>query len=1039
MADSAEHIRRLLLRQAGFVSESDRLNTGLVDAQSAHNDVDSYLRYAGLFQQIESTSQSPDLIYQSSTPDETPAIPCGYIKVISHPSPQLIAKLRAQIWNHGRLPTLWVITTDSVRVYDSFARPHEQDRHDSNQHLLGELRLIGDRLDNIHNFHRRQLDTGVFWQLGPGSHIDPRQRVDQSLLRDLRATENLLNVDCSDPAIVHSLLASVIFVKYLEDRKILRRKHFAKCGDANCLRDVLRDKRTTVKFFAWLHSNFNGDLFPQHRTAWRSVQSRDLKILRRFLSGDEMESYPHTQSRLWPYSFDFVPIELISSIYEMFAHSIDPATASARSVHYTRFGLVDLMLSLAMRNIDKVHHARVLDPACGSGVFLVEAFRRLAWAKSNRLQRRLTRSELKRLLRSQIFGIDVDREAVYVAAFSLYLALLELDPKPFPIHSLTLPNLLGDPSSRSSPNLYVQDFLNTQHKFNTTRPFVNRGFDLIISNPPWTKLTEDTAPRDPDAPEDGIQWGLRYVAKHRIPGRKPDQAFMWRARDFASTTTKVAMVVGSRLFHQASTTGRPWRQRFLESTTIHVIVDLSDLVNEKLLFGGESSTRLPASVIVFSPRNQDENLSFHHLAPKWYPAIRTRDEIVVHSTDIKELPQSLVRQTRFKWKAALRGSLRDIRFLYRLSELETLDDVLDSIGIIAGRQRGRGITIGGGKRKDASRFRGMPFLDGKAPRQHYLLDVSRLPRFSLATVAQRSNQLTFGLPALIVSRSLLNNRPCVRLALPTESVSRLAVAQSYYAISFPPSQLWLAQRFNALLNSEFAFYWTFMTAPELGVGRRLIEVSDWCSLPVPLTIIQSDSTEWAQAVAYEHALRTSDPTHPAVQKAQSDLNSAIYDLYDLSRQDIILAQDSVTYTVDRYLKRRTSPPVSAPSPPHLVRYAQRVCSQLNDLLKYSDRKLDATICTFSSNVGLAACRFTLRAIGAAHQIEQAHLNAVDDFLNRISEHLRARVSESLYIQRDLRVYDHDGFWIIKPSDDTSWTESAALGDADRVVDEHLWN
>ena len=78
------------------------------------------------------------------------------------------------------------------------------------------------------------------------------------------------------------------------------------------------------------------------------------------------------------------------------------------------------------------HTAKVLDPACGSGVFLVEAFRRLARLKAKRHGRALTRDELHELLGSQIFGMDIDRQAVYVTAFSLYLALLELDPDPQP-------------------------------------------------------------------------------------------------------------------------------------------------------------------------------------------------------------------------------------------------------------------------------------------------------------------------------------------------------------------------------------------------------------------------------------------------------------------------------------------------------------------------------------------------------------------------------------------------------------------------------
>ena len=64
-----------------------------------------------------------------------------------------------------------------------------------------------------------------------------------------------------------------------------------------------------------------------------------------------MSSYPTSQARLWPYSFEAIPIELISSIYEMFAHASNQEAAEATSIHYTRFNLVELVLGLAMRGM----------------------------------------------------------------------------------------------------------------------------------------------------------------------------------------------------------------------------------------------------------------------------------------------------------------------------------------------------------------------------------------------------------------------------------------------------------------------------------------------------------------------------------------------------------------------------------------------------------------------------------------------------------------------------------------------------------------
>ncbi len=118
-------------------------------------------------------------------------------------------------------------------------------------------------------------------------------------------------------------------------------------------------------------------------------------------------------------------VELISSIYEQFAHSVAGAAAGVQGLHYTSVNLVDLALDQVMDDLQGT--AKVLDPACGSGVFLVEAMRRLVWRRTRNEAN--SRELVRDVLRNQIFGVDINTGALQVAAFSLYLATLELDPE----------------------------------------------------------------------------------------------------------------------------------------------------------------------------------------------------------------------------------------------------------------------------------------------------------------------------------------------------------------------------------------------------------------------------------------------------------------------------------------------------------------------------------------------------------------------------------------------------------------------------------
>ena len=109
------------------------------------------------------------------------------------------------------------------------------------------------------------------------------------------------------------------------------------------------------------------------------------------------------------------------------------ATETGRlSVYYTRLPVVSLVLDEVMDGL--TGKETVLDLTCGSGVFLVEALRRLVHLKSG--GDTPSRELIRTTLYQQVYGVDISEAAVRVAAFSLYLAALELDLDPQPPRAL---------------------------------------------------------------------------------------------------------------------------------------------------------------------------------------------------------------------------------------------------------------------------------------------------------------------------------------------------------------------------------------------------------------------------------------------------------------------------------------------------------------------------------------------------------------------------------------------------------------------------
>ena len=1037
-----------LLIQAGF-KQSDRLAPGLIGPLEVNSNPDVYLRYGPLLNAAPGGESFGDLIYEvPSDIDGVAGAPCICFKVLDEATPTAINSIRMQVWNHGRVPTLWVISPDSVRIYDSFARPQADDQDDASNHLLKELRQIGTRLHGIEDFHKSKFDTGEFWQTGEGRGIEPNQRVDSELLRDLLATKGALEFENLDADVAQALLGRAIFVKYLEDRGILRHVHFRPYSNSRGFMDVLDDITQTYSFFEWLRTTFNGDLFPVSQDERDQVEEAHLSILRRFLAGDDITRYPISQGRLWPYSFQTIPIELISSIYELFAHGSNQEAAERTSIHYTRINLVELVLSLAMQGMP--HTARVLDPACGSGVFLVEAFRRLARLKEKHVGRALIREELHQLLTSQIFGIDIDRQAVYVAAFSLYLALLELDPDPQPPDALKLPRLLeSGASDEGVRNLYIQDFFDSETEFNRSPPFSDHGFHLIVGNPPWTALNASLAEAPAEQP--ARQWAIDYCQLNDIPDNKPDQAFAWRAREFSGPGTRIALVVGSRLFYQGSSKAERWRKRFLEENQVIHIVNLSDLRKENLLFGRGSSTLQPASVVTFHSTPPDSRTALLHIAPKWYPGIRQRDELVINSVDIQEIPQELFQKYQFLWKTAFRGTPRDFRFLQRLSSFPTLEDVLAYANVRKRFDRSYGVTFGSEPTKDASELNGLPYLSagttGRSPRPayRYSIDIDGLPPFTRPFIAKRSIRRPLLLPALILHRGLRDHRPCAALVESSDYRDQL-VLHRFYGISLARAPESLGYRLNAILNSELAAYLMFFLSSSLGWERDVVEHQDWLRLPLPPAILQQGiSGAWESILEGERWLRahwTGSPNtteNNEIRRVRREVDNQISRLYDLSDQERVLTADTLRYTITPFLRGndgRATMVLEKPTTEQLQDYAYRLCNQINGILRQAGMQLNATV-TAAERQGLSACRFSWKQGGDVSRPAVLNAEGIRDILAQMSFDLRSRVAERLYVQQDLRVYDDQVFWIIKPSQARLWSETAALNDADTVLREHM--
>ncbi|MCP4492415.1 MAG: N-6 DNA methylase, partial [Gammaproteobacteria bacterium] len=161
--------------------------------------------------------------------------------------------------------------------------------------------------------------------------------------------------------------------------------------------DIFERKGAYLELLDFLAEHFNGGIFQADTTDREFLKTADLSRFGLFLEGKA----EGLQRVLWKlYSFNDLPVELISNIYEEFL-------GKQPGVVYTPPFLVNFLLNEAMPLESEATDFKILDPACGSGIFLVGAYRRLVhrWRRNNGWKRPSLET-LKNLLKENIYGVE---------------------------------------------------------------------------------------------------------------------------------------------------------------------------------------------------------------------------------------------------------------------------------------------------------------------------------------------------------------------------------------------------------------------------------------------------------------------------------------------------------------------------------------------------------------------------------------------------------------------------------------------------------
>lgn len=968
--------------------------------------------------------------------------PLVYFKEVKRIEAEEVSRLHRKFWNHGGAPILVLVAPDQVHIYSGLIRPLRQtDPSRTVRGLVGTL----DRTSAAIREFLPAVESGEYFRKNENS-FNPAHRVDRDLLDNLQATRNKIVTTSTgklDSKVLDALICRLVFACYLFDREIIGETYLDSIGlrRASHLRDVLSvQPRTKAKkylygLFRKLSRDFNGDLFSDNLDAEsRQVHSSYIEPLDRFFRATDAVS---GQSSFWPYDFAAIPIEAISAIYERFLHGSD----KREGAFYTPRFLAELVLDVALAKMPSLLGRRYLDPACGSGIFLVGLFNRMAeeWKQANPTARNDRQARaLREILCNNLSGVDINLTACRISAFSLYLAYLdqlsprdvqELKEKGHKLPRLVhYPGVAGD--GQVEGNIWCGDFFSEHGEYPTD-------VDLVIGNPPWGSTAVEGTP--------AAKWCARPNHKFPVPDKQISAAFVWKATEHVLDSGRICLVLPHGTLFNHSAAALDFQRTLFKLHAIDHVLNLVDY--QYFLF---SEARHPSIVLTYR-KNAPENLQ--HAVEYWGPKtdwLVKRTEVititpedrcvlttgeVLNDLDGEDAPQI--------WKQHYWATGRDRRLIDRLSLYARLRDQVRQgkekkpikPWLIAEGFQQIGVNDDPAKAK-LMQLPSRRFIEATSTYLDLFLspkECTELP--SKAFRARRiSNNLIFRAPHVLVAKGFTN------IAFADFDVS---FRHALRGICGPQEDRDLLMFLAAYLRSSVARYFLFQTSSNWGVSRQEVHVEELLRLPFPLPeVMPKPKRAWGIVKeiggivnsAAAKALEDFVDREVLVRTVSASIEGLIDEYFDILPLERALIDDTVQIifpSVRPGRSRLLIPTIEHSTEKQQRDYTRRLCNTLNEWAKKGSFVVQGQSVA-SSRLGIGVAVLQKVLAGRETPLPREDLEDLLSVLERLRG-ITSRKLNTFELIRGAKVFAQDRLYLVKPIGKRYWTQTAALNDADEIA------
>jgi hypothetical protein len=956
--------------------------------------IDSKISFSERIALEVAKSLEADAVYFRKFPDDRPSVPQIYIYDFTVHKKKDIKVLHKEIWSNSLVRLYYVITKSEIKIYNSSKPVNQTFNLGFEVDPFETLKIVSESLDDYKKFSSELFDNGVFWEYyGQDFKVDETSY--ERFIKELKnARTAFLKIAKFSNITANKLLVLSILIKYLEERKekdifgnttgVFEQGFFNRpeLGYSNSFIEVVQ-KGKILNLFDILSEHFNGRIFTIDNLIRNEINEKkeDLEVLAAFLSG----KIKNTQYVLWDlYSFNHLPVELISSVYEEFLEN-------EKGVVYTPPYLVNLLIDECMPFDKPKENFKLLDPACGSGIFLVSAYKRIIswwrirkftktgqWIKPNEDHL----NELKELLKNSIFGIEIKSEAVDLTIFSLSLALCDIFSPKVIWNDLKFDDL-SENNIKYLPEYGFFEWLKTTEK---------ESYDLVIGNPPFIEYTNKEF--------DKIVKACELQVDQKIPQNQSALLFLQQSVKLLKPNSEgflcLILPSGPLLYNNSSGT-IAFRKNLFSSFNIPQILDFSLIkpFNKK-----KSQKDSSVSVVAFFINNSSPSeKGTTHIIIKKLNVTKEKLYFEIDHYDFHHIGFNQLINNKNIWKTNLLGGGKLTLIVERLSKIRTIDKYLKD-------KRKEGWAFGEGfvKLKSDSEITIEDINSGKYKIAEYITGKPSLPTESLTEEGVIENDIyietekyfyrisekeknifkgphilikeTLGeqkIPISYISNYLTFKRRIVGIHAPEESKNELIQLYNYL------------NKFNTILR-----FYAICTSSEALISRAT-------------------------------AIYKKDIGNFPYFKSPFE--------FEFSPTENIIIDDILRYLIKYVNLQNIEELEISASIDDLLIFGELISDQLNSIfaknnLRYYQSKIYETESSYCLSFCYGEKKCELEFISCGNT-------------EKIINHLAKKEYQSLRINKVITIHQNEYFYLIKPKALRYWLRSIALRDTDDILEDLL--